>query len=143
MSAALVGRRVCALLAVCSVALHGLLLGHAGTPAMMAVMATMMIACLYCARDLWSRGTLGVWCAVALMNLAMVALHTPGPGHHHGAAAQAQASPTMTAATLLALLEVLIAAAVLTCRTWHRSVFWSGLQLSDNSAFDAGPGDRR
>ncbi len=89
---------------------------------MVAVMAAMMIACLYCARDLWSRGTLGVWCAVALMNLAMIALHTPMPAHHHGAATSSQNSTAMAMATWLALLEVIIAAAVLTYRTRHRSV---------------------
>ncbi|GAA1228428.1 hypothetical protein [Mycolicibacterium alvei] len=122
MSAALVGRRMCAVIAVCSVALHGVLLAHASTPAMAVVMAAMMIACLYCARDLWWHGTLGVWCAVALMNLAMVALHMPAPGHHHTSAASTQGSTTMALATMLALLEVVIAAGVLSYRTRNRSV---------------------
>lgn len=123
MSAALIGRRMCAVIAVCSVALHGVLLAHAGTPAMAIVMVAMMIACLYCARDLWCHGTLGVWCAVALMNLAMVALHMPAPGHHHGLPQDhAAVSTPMAMATSLALLEVAIAAGVLTVRTRNRSV---------------------
>lgn len=124
---AVLGRRACAVLAVCSAALHGVLLGHAGTPAMMAAMVAMMIACLFCARDLWRRGSLGVWCAVALMNLAMIALHLPMPAHHHGLAAPSAAAGTaladpMAMATLLALVEVVIAAGVLAYRTRHRSL---------------------
>jgi hypothetical protein len=126
---AVLGRRACAVLAVCSAALHGILLGHAANPAMMAAMVAMMLACLFCARDLWRRGSLGVWCAVALMNLAMIALHLPMPAHHHGLAAPGPSSAAgsaladpMAMATLLALVEVVIAAAVLAYRTRHRSV---------------------
>jgi hypothetical protein len=128
---AVLGRRACAVLAVCSAALHGVLLGHAATPAMTAAMVAMMIACLLCARDLWRRGSLGVWCAVALMNLAMIALHLPMPAHHHGvgvpAVPSAGADP-MAMATMLALVEVLIAAAVLAYRTRHRSVIAVSLE---------------
>ncbi|ART72139.1 hypothetical protein BTO20_29510 [Mycobacterium dioxanotrophicus] len=122
---AVLGRRACAVLAACSAALHGVLLGHAANPAMMAAMVAMMIACLFCARDLWRRGSLGVWCAVALMNLAMIALHMPMPTHHHGlgvASAPSAAVDPMTMATMLALVEVVIAAAVLAYRTRHRSL---------------------
>lgn len=126
---AVLGRRACAVLAACSAALHGVLLGHAANPAMMAAMVAMMLACLFCARDLWRRGSLGVWCAVALMNLAMIALHLPMPAHHHdlgvtvppAAAGTAIADP-MAMATTLALVEVVIAAVVLAYRTRHRSI---------------------
>ena len=90
---------------------------------MMAAMVAMMIACLFCARDLWRRGSLGVWCAVALMNLAMIALHLPMPAHHHPGAATNAAMPhaaAMTAATWLALVEVSLAASVLFWRTRSR-----------------------
>jgi hypothetical protein len=36
----------------------------------------MLAACMFCARDLWARGTLGAWALVALMNLAMIVIHT-------------------------------------------------------------------
>ena len=119
------GGWLCAVLAACSAVLHGVLLGHAANPAMMATMVAMMIACLFCARDLWLRGSLGVWCAVALMNLAMVALHMPMPAHHHGVSvpsAPSTAVDPMEMATTLALVEVVIAAAVLAYRTRHRSL---------------------
>ncbi|BBX90647.1 hypothetical protein H5U98_05340 [Mycolicibacterium boenickei] len=121
---AVLGRRACAALAACSAALHAVMLGHSGNLFAGAVLGTMIIGCLFCARDLWSRGTLGVWCAVALMNLAMIALHAPMPGHHHGAGAGPMpAQPALMSVTVyLALLEVAIAAAVLTVRTRHRSV---------------------
>ncbi|MDH6198415.1 hypothetical protein M2272_005074 [Mycobacterium frederiksbergense] len=121
---AVLGRRACAVLAAGSAALHGVMLSHGGSAALMALMATMMIACLFCARDLWQRGALRVWCAVALMNLAMIAVHMPMPGHQHGAALAGphQTSTLMGAATLLALIEVMLAAAVLIYRTRGRSV---------------------
>ena len=50
-----------------------------------ALLATMIVACLYCARELWRDGTERAWVVVALMNLAMIALHLPAPAHHHGA----------------------------------------------------------
>ena len=98
------------------------LLGATASPVAAAVLAAMIVGCVYCAGQLWRRGTSGVWCTIALMSLAMVALHTPMPMHHHGVVAPVQTSAMMTTATLLALLEVLIAAAVLTYTTRHRSV---------------------
>lgn len=116
------GRRTCALLAVSSAGLHVVMLGATANPVAAGVLAAMIVGCLYCAGHLWRSGTPGVWCTIALMSLAMIALHTPMPMHHHTVAAPAQASAMMTTATLLALLEVIIAAAVLTYRTRHRSV---------------------
>jgi hypothetical protein len=64
-----------------------------------------------------------VWCTVALMNLAMVALHTPMPAHHHGTGGAVTAqSGLMTFTVLLALTEASIAGAVLYYRTRNRSV---------------------
>lgn len=112
---ALLGRRACAALAAASAVLHGVMLGHSANPAMGVLMAGMVLACLYCARDLWLRGTLRVWCVVALMNLAMIALHLPAPAHHHGGGAPQAAHPStiMVVATVLSAIEVALAVAVL------------------------------
>ena len=122
---AILGRRACAALAACSAALHAGLLGHAANPVIEMVMVAMIVACLYCARDLWRHGTLRAWCVVALMNLAMIALHLPAPGQHHHdgqatVAAVGNPSAVMTLATALALVEALAAAAVLCVRTRGR-----------------------
>ncbi|MFV8049413.1 hypothetical protein [Mycobacterium sp. 48b] len=116
------GRRTCALLAVSSAGLHVVMLGATVNPVAAAVLAAMIVGCLYCAAHLWRSGTPAVWCTIGLMSLAMIALHTPMPVHHHGVTAPAQTSAMMTTATLLALLEVVIAAAVLTYCTRRRSV---------------------
>lgn len=119
-SLGVLGRRTCALLAVGSAALHSLMLADSGVTAA-AVLASMIAGCLYCARDLWRAGRGQAWVVVALMNLAMVALHLPGPAHHHGvrAAAATHTSTVMTAATLVAMVEVTAAVAVLYFRSRH------------------------
>ena len=91
------------------------MLGHSSSVIAAGLLATMIIACLYCARELWRDGTARAWVVVALMNIAMIALHLPVPAHHHGAPnAQAPPSSTLMAvATLLALVEVLAATAAL------------------------------
>jgi hypothetical protein len=118
---ALLGRRAFALSAVCSAALHVISLGHVTNPVVAAVMVAMAFGCLYCARDLWTRGTSRSWTLVALMNLAMIGVHLPMAAHHHGASVTLPAVPTgstaMTLATVLAVIEVVIAAAVLFHRT--------------------------
>ena len=116
------GRRACALLAACSAVLHGISLGHVTNIAAMALMVAMLVACLYCARDLWLRGTQRGWVLVALMNFAMIAIHLPASSaHHHGAGLAATApmpeSAVMTLATAVAAVEVTVAAAVLYYRT--------------------------
>ncbi|OKH72108.1 hypothetical protein EB73_09275 [Mycobacterium sp. SWH-M3] len=123
-TSAVFGRRACALLAATSALLHVLMLGHAGNAVIGGLLVVMIVGCLYCARDLWQRGTPGIWCTVALMNLAMIALHTPMPAHHHGAGAgplPAQ-STLMNLTVSLALVEVVIAGTVLYYRTRDRSV---------------------
>jgi hypothetical protein len=124
----LFGRRACAVLAATSAVLHAVMLGHAANVVTGGLLAVMIVACLYCARDLWLHGTLRAWVVVALMSLAMVALHLPAPAHHHGASADPvpQPSTVMALATLLALVEVLAAAAVLYFRTRGRMVEVSG-----------------
>jgi hypothetical protein len=102
--------------------LHGISLGHGTNLAAAGTTVAMAAGCLYCARDLWVRGTLRAWVLVTLMNLAMIAIHAPTPAaHHHGGgvttAVPAHHSTVMNLATTLAAVEVLAAAAVLYSRT--------------------------
>jgi hypothetical protein len=118
----IVGRRACATVAAGSALLHGISLVDEASPAVSAVTMTMLAACLYCARDLWVHATLRAWVTVALMNLAMIAIHMPAvSGHRHGAGVGTtppmHLSTAMTAATWLALAEVTAATAVLLYRT--------------------------
>jgi hypothetical protein len=122
---AVLGRRMCAVLAAGSAALHAVMLGNAANPTAGVVMAAMIVGCLYCAYDLWLHGTLRGWCVVAQMNLAMIALHLPAPGHHHsGTTATAVGDPStiMAAATLVAAVEVTAATVVLYYRTRGRVI---------------------
>ena len=123
---AVAGRRVCAVFAAGSAALHALSLGHADSAASAALMVVMIAACLNCARRLWVRGAVADWTVIAVMNLAMIAVHLPAPAHHHGgigAPITAMApmsmphSPTMQLATLMAAVEAVIASAVVFYRT--------------------------
>jgi hypothetical protein len=120
--AAVVGRRACAVLAACSAVLHGFSLVHATSAAAIVLTVVMLTVCLFCARDLWIRGTLRAWVVVALMNLAMIAIHAPASAaHHHGGGVSARApahhSTVTTLATTLAVVEVVVATAVLYYRT--------------------------
>lgn len=118
-TSATLGRRACAVLALSSAGLHAAMLGHASNVVAGALLAAMIVACVYCARDLWLRGTLRAWCVVGLMNIAMIAVHTPMPAHHHGmpGAAAGPQSTLMGLATTIAVIEVAVAIAVL----YHRS----------------------
>ncbi len=112
------GRRACAALALTSAGLHAAMLGHASNVVAGGLLAAMIVACVYCARDLWLRGTLRAWCVVGLMNIAMIAVHMPMPAHHHGIHASAgQQSTLMGLATAIAAVEVAVAMAVLYYRT--------------------------
>ena len=121
------GRRACAALALTSAGLHAAMLGHASNVVAGGLLAAMIVACVYCARDLWLRGTLRAWCAVGLMNIAMIALHMPMPAHHHGMhAAAGQQSTLMGLATAIAAVEVAVAMAVLYYRTRGNAQLISG-----------------
>jgi hypothetical protein len=126
-SLAIAGRRACAVLAAGSVALHAVMIGHAAHFAEVVLLPAMMVACLLCARHLWLDGTLRAWCLVGLMNLGMIAVHLSAPGHHHGAAVASESPPSppsavMAAATLVSAIEIVVAAAVMSYRTRHRTV---------------------
>jgi hypothetical protein len=114
---AVLGRRVCAVLAVCSAVLHGVMVGHAGNVVLAALILAMMAACLYCARDLWVEGSLGAWGLVAAMNLGMIVVHCSLPVHQHGtplAIGVVAPMPTvMTLAIAISAVEVVVASAVL------------------------------
>jgi len=116
-----VGRRTCAALAACSAALHGVSVSHATSAAAAVVLVAMASVCLYCARDLWMSGTSRAWVLVATMNIAMVAVHMPTAGHRHGGEVTARAasgmSTAMTAALVIAVVEVIAAVAVLCQRS--------------------------
>jgi hypothetical protein len=127
------GRRVFAVVAAGSAVLHGISLGHAPNLLAASVLAVMAVACLYCACDLWLRGTVQGWLLIAVMNLAMIAVHLMmAPGHRHGspvvATAQAAESTAMGMATMLAALEVVVAAVELYHRTGFRAVSQSGVE---------------
>ncbi len=125
---AVFGRRACAALALSSAGLHAAMLGHASNVVAGVLLAAMIVACVYCARDLWLRGTLRAWCVVGLMNIAMIAVHLPAPSHHHGMspATAGQQSTLMGLATVVAAVEVAAAVAVLYYRTRGNAQLVSG-----------------
>ena len=121
------------------------MLGHASNPIAAGLLATMIAACLYCARELWRDGTERAWVVVALMNLAMIALHLPAPAHHHGATSAAAPSPStlMAVATLVALVEVAAAAAALYVRAEPLAAVHQRPQPAMQYSFLAGTPDQR
>ena len=125
-TSAVLGRRTCALVAVCSAAVHGLMLGRSANAALAVLLVAMMGVCLFCARDLWTVGSPRAWCLVAVMNLGMIALHWSVPGHQHAVAASFSGAPTastlMTVATTLSVLEAVVATAVLYVQSRGRAV---------------------
>jgi hypothetical protein len=123
---------VCAALAATSAVLHALMIGDAGSAVVAVLIAGMAAACLYCARELWTGGSPRVWVVVAVMNLGMVAVHWSMPGHHHGQAVVAGATPMSTSmstlmavATSISLAEAAIATVVLWRQTRSRASSFS------------------
>jgi hypothetical protein len=122
--------------------LHGFSLTNTTSTAATALTVVMLAACLFCARDLWARGTLRAWVLVALMNLAMIASHTPvSATHHHGGGMNTGApvhhSTVMTLATAIAVVEVIAAVAVLYYRT---RAFRPTSESVDDRRLEAGKG---
>lgn len=115
MTAAVFGRRVCAVLAMTSAVLHVVMAG--GHMMAVAVAVVMAAVCVACARELWIAPTTRTWSLIAVMNLAMIAVHLPASaGHQHGGAVTMTAghpSAVMALATAIAAIEVAAAAAVL------------------------------
>ena len=127
-TSATVGRRACAALALTSAGLHAAMLGYTSNVLAGVLLAAMIGACVYCARDLWMRGTLRAWCVVGLMNIAMIAVHLPMPAHHHGmhGAATGPQSTLIGLATAIAAVEAAAAIAVLYYRTRRNADLISG-----------------
>jgi hypothetical protein len=134
-TSAVLGRRACALVAVCSAVVHGLMLGSSTNPALTVLVVAMIAVCLFCARDLWTVGSPRAWCLVAVMSLGMIAVHwishspvaslAPAPGHHHTGVINVAAMPAstvMTIATTLSVLEAVAATAVLYVQSRGRAV---------------------
>ncbi|MDA2894032.1 hypothetical protein PDG61_24205 [Mycolicibacterium sp. BiH015] len=106
-------RAVGALLAVSSAVLH------ASSPGVVTI--AMGAACLYCAYELWRFDTVRSWLMVAVMNVAMIAVHIPMTGHRHGGGqgpvTRLDMAMAMQLATAVAFAEIVFAAAVLYVRT--------------------------
>ncbi len=90
-------------------------------PVVAVLIVAMAAACLMCAYELWRGCGVRTWCVVAVMNLAMIAVHWSMPTHHHGAAAPEQVSGLMTVATTVSLIEAGVATAVLYVLTRRRA----------------------
>ena len=135
-TSAVLGRRACAALAATSAVLHAAMVGDAGHPVVAVLIVGMAVACLYCAKELWTAGSPRVWCIVAVMNLGMVAVHWSMPGHHHGqtvtlaAEASSSMSTLMVVATSISVVEAVIATVVLWVQTRSRA---SSLALAAHS----------
>lgn len=113
-------RRSAAALALLSALLHlAAVPGSLGqAPAMTALMLTMTLGCLYCAKHLWTRGALRDWAWTALMNIGMIAAHlailSPGAAHahHHTAGGTVPSGHTMSALMTAAIVTAAIEAAL-------------------------------
>lgn len=119
---AAIPRRVGALLATSSSVLHAFALTHAGSPIAAVGMVAMIVACLFCAYELWTTDTTRGWVLIGLMNIAMIGAHLPMTSEsHHDRSASVAVAPasgaTAMAATGVAVLEVVLAVAVLLHRT--------------------------
>jgi hypothetical protein len=112
-------------LAVISAVLHGLMIGRGINPVLALLVVAMALACLYCARELWTAGTPRAWCIVAVMSIGMVAVHTSMPGHHHGQVVElanpTQMSTLMVVATSISVVEAVVATVVLWFQTRRRA----------------------
>ncbi|WP_236694210.1 hypothetical protein [Mycolicibacterium obuense] len=110
-----------AALAVASAVLHGGAALGMGSPWLVALTAAMVAGCLYCGWELMTRDSVRAWLLVALMNLAMIAMHLRLPAGHHSAGqpdgAHGAGGHALHPATVVAAVEVVLAAAVLFARS--------------------------
>lgn len=125
---AVCGRRLCAAVAAGSAVLHAMMVGHAGSPALVVLIVAMAGACLFCAYEMWRACGPRTWAVVAVMNLGMIAVHWSMPVHHHGTPVMLVDQPMpalMGLATAVSLIEAVVAASVLYAITRRRdpSVF--------------------
>ncbi|MEN4477560.1 hypothetical protein [Mycolicibacterium cosmeticum] len=123
-ASAVCGRRLCAAAAAGSAALHATMIGHAAGPVLALLIVAMAAACLFCAYELWRGCGPRTWLVVAVMNLAMIAVHWSMPAHHHGTPVAGPAEPMpalMGLATTVSLTEAVIATAVLYALTRRRN----------------------
>lgn len=91
---------------------------HASSPTVLT--AVMAAVCMYCAYELWRFDSIRSWLLVAVMNIAMIAVHLPATSHRHGdagTAAPTDMAVAMQLATAVAATEIVFAAAVLYVRT--------------------------
>ncbi|MCG7596384.1 hypothetical protein [Mycobacterium sp. PSTR-4-N] len=135
---AVYGRRLCAVAAACSAALHAMMIVHADSPTAKVLIVAMAGACLFCAYEMWRACGPRTWAVVAVMNLAMVAAHWSMPAHHHGRGvtlAHQPMSSLMGLATAVSLSEALIAAVVLHAITRRRNPLLYAT-VSDDPASD-------
>ncbi|MEH3139853.1 MAG: hypothetical protein PGN37_06645 [Mycobacterium kyogaense] len=98
---------------------------HAGSPATAVLIVAMAAACLFCAYEMWRACGPRTWAVVAVMNLAMIAVHWSMPAHHHGTPVPFPDQPMpalMGLATAVSLTEAVIAASVLYAVTRRRDL---------------------
>ncbi len=120
---AVCGRRLCATAAAGSALLHATMIVHTKSPALAVLIVMMAAACLFCAYEIWRACGPRTWAVVAVMNLAMIAVHWSVPSHHHGTPVTLSEQPMpalMGLATTVSLVEACIAAAVLYAITRRR-----------------------
>lgn len=118
------GRRTCAIMTAGSAGVHLMMLSQSAFALAALPVALMAAVCLMCARDLWRDASLRTWCAVAVMNLGMIAAHwsIPGCGHNSVAAAtQVTPSTLMVVATVVSVVEATIATVVMIVQTHRRA----------------------
>lgn len=102
--------RIAAALALVSAFLH---LRMGVTSVSSALVTAMALLCVYCAVDLLRSGSKRAWVMVAATSAAMILAHSSFPAHHQPVG---QGS-SMTAASAVAAVELLLAAAVVFYRT--------------------------
>ena len=77
------GRRACAVLALSSAGLHAAMLGHASNVVAGVLLTAMIVACVYCARDLWMRGVLPSLGGIILFFIRLIKrIFSSAPGRH-------------------------------------------------------------
>lgn len=102
--------RIAAALALLSAVMH---LRTGVTDVTSAVVAAMAMLCVYCVVDLLRSGGNRAWVMVAVTSAGMLLAHSSFPAHHHAA----NQTSTMTMASAVATIELVLAASVVFFRT--------------------------